>query len=36
VSLPSAKHDGSKKDRNRILVSYAPREYEQWKPARFA
>jgi putative chitinase len=36
VSLPSAKHDGSKKDRNRVLVSYAPREYAAWKAPRLA
>lgn len=36
VSIKTAKHDGKASDRNRVLVSYAPSKYEQWKDARFA
>jgi len=30
VSLRSAKHGGTNGDKNRLLVSYAPREYATW------
>lgn len=36
VSLKTAKHGGTRSDQNRVLVSYAPRQYESWQDARLA
>lgn len=36
VSLRSAKHDGTKNDPNRLLVSYAPKKYALWADAGLA
>lgn len=31
VALRGERHDGTARDRNRILVSYAPKQYEIWR-----
>jgi zinc D-Ala-D-Ala carboxypeptidase len=36
VALRSAKHGGTALDRNRLLVSYAPRKYRRWREAELA